>query len=72
MRTAVPFDRGRELGWTPITDLVEEIHEGDPSLRRDWPLHYWGLEPLDRKRRDWQLGYASIFRLGPPVAGSRT
>jgi hypothetical protein len=52
-----------EYGWRPVTDLIEEIHEGDPSLRRDWPLHYWGLEPLDRTRADWKVRYASVFQL---------
>jgi hypothetical protein len=31
----------RELGWRPVTELISEIHEGDPSLRRGWPLEYW-------------------------------
>jgi chemotaxis methyl-accepting protein methylase len=54
----------RELGWTPVTELVREIHEGDPSLRNDWPLQYWGLEPFDNRRSDWSLRYASVFQLG--------
>ena len=53
----------RDLGWKPVTDLIGEIHEGDPSLRRDWPLHYWALEPLDQRRIDWQMRYASVFEL---------
>jgi chemotaxis methyl-accepting protein methylase len=52
-----------ECGWRPVADLIEEIHEGDPSLRRDWPLKYWGLEPLDRTRADWRVRYASVFQL---------
>jgi chemotaxis protein methyltransferase CheR len=52
-----------EQGWRPITDLIEEIHEGDPTLRRDWPLCYWGLEPFDRSKEDWKVRYASVFRL---------
>jgi len=54
----------RELGWIPVTELINEIHEGDPSLRKDWPLQYWGLEPLDRRRKDWEIRYASVFQLG--------
>jgi SAM-dependent methyltransferase len=54
----------RELGWTPVTELIDEIHEGDPSLRKDWPLRYWGLEPFDQRRRDWALRYASVFQVG--------
>lgn len=60
IRTKVALD----LGWTPIRDLVEEIHDGDSSLRRDWPWKYWGLEPFTRKRRDWSVRYASAFQLG--------
>lgn len=52
----------RELGWKPVTELISEIHEGDPSLRRDWPLAYWGLEPFDRGRIDWKMRYASVFQ----------
>jgi chemotaxis methyl-accepting protein methylase len=53
----------KELGWRPVTELISEIHEGDPSLRRDWPLQYWGLEPLDQDRIDWKMRYASVFQL---------
>jgi chemotaxis methyl-accepting protein methylase len=54
----------RELGWSPVTELIREIHEGDPSLRRDWPLQYWGLEPFDQGRIDWAIRYASVFQCG--------
>lgn len=53
----------RELGWQPVPDLIREIHEGDPDVRRDWPCEWWGLEPLDERRPDWQLRYGAIFRL---------
>src|SRR5438045_5413468 len=53
----------RELGWTPVTDLIREIHEGDPSLRQDWPLQYWGLEPVQQNRLDWMIRYASVFQI---------
>jgi chemotaxis methyl-accepting protein methylase len=52
-----------EQAWRPVTDLIEEVHEGDQTLRRDWPLHYWGLEPLDRGKEDWKVRYASVFQL---------
>ncbi len=55
-----------ELGWTPIPELIEEIHNGDPSVRRDWPWKYWGLEPFDRKKPDWAVRYTSFFQLGKP------
>ena len=62
VRTKVALD----LGWEPVPELLEEIHEGDPLLRADWPWRWWGLEPLDRRRRDWRTRYASVFRLSTP------
>ena len=53
----------RRLGWQPVPDLIREIHDGDPSVRRDWPWEWWGLEPLDDRRRDWQLRYAVACRI---------
>ena len=53
----------RDLRWQPVTELINEIHEGDLSLRRDWPYKWWGLEPLDPERDDWHLRYATVFRL---------
>jgi chemotaxis methyl-accepting protein methylase len=53
-----------DLRWTPVPDLVEAIHNGDPSVRRDWPWRYWGLEPFDPKKRDWRTRYAAVFQLG--------
>src|SRR5205823_13675918 len=58
----------RALGWTPCAELREEIHEGDPSLRTDWPCKYWGLEPIDKRRPDWEIRYASVFRIGEEAA----
>jgi chemotaxis methyl-accepting protein methylase len=58
----------RDLGWIPVTELITEIHEGDFSLRKDWPLQWWGLEPFDQRRRDWDLRYASVFQLGVATA----
>jgi chemotaxis methyl-accepting protein methylase len=54
----------RDLDWRPVTQLMREIHEGDPSLRRDWPLEYWGLEPFDQRQIDWKVRYTSVFQLG--------
>lgn len=55
---------GRDLGWRPVWELIEEIHDGDRSLRASWPWAYWGLEPFDPTRPDWALRYASVFQLG--------
>lgn len=60
VRTKVALDSG----WTPVRELLEEIHEGDPCLRRDWPWEYWGLEPLNKKRAEWEVRYAAAFRIG--------
>ena len=53
----------RELGWEPLQELFEEIHYGDPYLGKYWPSQYAGLEPLDKRRRDWRIRYAAAFRL---------
>lgn len=53
----------RQLGWQPVPDLIREIHDGDPSVRGDWPWEWWGLEPLNDRRRDWQLRYAVAYRI---------
>jgi len=53
----------RDLRWTPVLDLIREIHEGDVSLRRGWPLEYWGLEPFRDTRADWRIRYASAFHI---------
>ena len=60
IRTKVALD----LGWMPVPDLREDIHDGDPSLRNNWPLEYWGLEPFNKERRGWEVRYASVFQLG--------
>jgi chemotaxis methyl-accepting protein methylase len=62
VRTNVALD----LGWEPVSELRAEVHDGDPSLRAGWPWKWWGLEPLDRRRPDWETRYASVFRIGRP------
>ena len=56
----------REMDWNPVTDLMREIHEGDVSIRRGWPLEYWGLEPFCDNRPDSRIRYASVFQIGEP------
>jgi len=63
VRTTVALD----LGWKPVPDLMEEIHEGDPWRRDLWPWHYGGLEPFDKRRPDWKVRYASCFRAGEQI-----
>jgi chemotaxis methyl-accepting protein methylase len=60
VRTKVALD----LGWEPIPELRVEIHDGDPLVRADWPWQWWGLEPLDRRRLDWETRYSAVFRIG--------
>jgi SAM-dependent methyltransferase len=62
VRTKVALD----LGWEPLAELLAEIHDGDPSVRADWPWQWWGLEPLNRRRHDWQTRYAAAFRIVSP------
>ncbi len=62
VRTKVAVD----LGWEPVPELMTEIHDGDPSVRADWPWEWWGLEPLNRRRHDWQIRYAAVFRIDSP------
>jgi SAM-dependent methyltransferase len=59
IRTKVALD----LGWEPVTESLTEIHDGDDSVRADWPLQWWGLEPLNPRKRDWQTRYAAVFKL---------
>ena len=44
----------KDLGWKPLQELIEEIHKGDPRMGRDWPWNYSSLEPLNKRRRDWE------------------
>ena len=62
VRTKVAID----LGWEPVPELTAEIHNGDPSVRADWPWQWWGLEPLNGRRQDWQTRYATAFRIVRP------
>jgi chemotaxis protein methyltransferase CheR len=52
-----------ELGLEPVPELRSEIHDGDPLVRSDWPWQWWGLEPLDRRRPDWETRYSAVFRV---------
>jgi SAM-dependent methyltransferase len=59
----VRTDVARDLGWEPVDDLLDEIHDADPALRNYWPWDWAGLEPLDRRRPDWRMRYATVFRI---------
>jgi len=66
VRTKVATD----LRWKPVRELLEESHDGDPSVRRDWPMNYWGLEPLDKSRQNWIVRYAAVFQIGERAISS--
>jgi chemotaxis protein methyltransferase CheR len=59
----------RDLGLTPITTKFEAVYTAEELLEA-WPLRFWGLEPMDRKRRDWPVRYTTVFRV--PDGGSIT
>lgn len=61
----------QELGWEPVADLIEEIHHGDPGMRIQWPFHYSGLEPLNKRRKDWKIRYAAAFQVNSVTSGQR-
>ena len=61
VRTEVADD----LRWHPLQELLEEIHEGDLCMKTFWPWHYAGLEPLNKKRKDWNRRYAAAFQVLP-------
>ena len=65
IRTEVAAD----LGWNPLTELLEQIYEGDRFMKGFWPWHYAGLEPLNKRRQDWTLRYAAAFQLGSYCEG---
>jgi chemotaxis methyl-accepting protein methylase len=52
-----------DMKWEPVTELMEEIHDGDPSLRDGWPFDYWAKEPIEPGRRDAMIRYASAFKI---------
>jgi chemotaxis methyl-accepting protein methylase len=58
VRTKVATD----MKWNPITELAEDVHEGDPSIRNTWPLTYWSKEPFQASRTDAAVRYASAFQ----------
>lgn len=53
----------RELGLIPVTARLEEIYTAEEGMLEAWPLRFWGLEPMDRRRQDWTARYTTVFRL---------
>ena len=53
----------RKRGFVPLDFQIGKIHDEARRARAvGWPTSYWGLEPLQRDRRDWKARYATIFR----------
>jgi SAM-dependent methyltransferase len=59
VRTRVALD----MKWKPVAELLEEVHDGDPSIRDGWPFDYWAKEPIRARRRDATIRYASAFQI---------
>lgn len=52
----------RELSLIPDVAAIPALHNGDVTVRKNWPFDYWGLEPIDRGRSDWTFRYGVAFR----------
>lgn len=61
-----------DLGWQPVDELLQEIHDGDSCLRGQWPFQYAGLEPLNKHKSDWKMRYASAFQAGSAAAKNQS
>lgn len=53
----------RQLGLIPMTARLEDIYTAEEGMLTAWPLSFWGLEPIDRKRQDSPARYTTVFRL---------
>ena len=51
-----------QSGFEPVSDRLEEIHNGDYTLLRGWPWVYWGLEPISAKVENYLSRYAMVWR----------
>jgi chemotaxis methyl-accepting protein methylase len=49
--------------WKPVAELMEEIHDGDPTIRTGWPFEYWAKEPFQTGRPNAIVRYASAFQI---------
>jgi hypothetical protein len=49
------------MKWKPITELMEDVHDGDPSI--SWPFEYWAKEPFQARGRHAMIRYASAFQI---------
>jgi chemotaxis methyl-accepting protein methylase len=58
VRTRVAHDSD----WTPLTEFLEAVHDGDRTLLEGWPLEYWSIEPFQPSHPDRDVRYASVFQ----------
>jgi hypothetical protein len=49
----------------PLPIRLEQIHNAELDLdaRRHWPWKYYGLEPLNRSRKDCVQRYSAVFQV---------
>ena len=52
----------QSLGLDPVDDMIEEIYLADWNALAHWPFTYWGREPIDKRRRDWKVRYAAVYK----------
>ena len=52
----------RKMNLHPLQYKIEAIHKEAQNARAiGWPYNYWGLEPFNASRGDWQRKYATIY-----------
>lgn len=62
----------RELGLIPVPARVEDIYTAEEGMLTAWPLSFWGLEPMDRRRQDWPARYTTVFSFRSPDGDQHT
>ncbi len=45
----------------PLNWNIAEIHDADDMRRSSWPWHYWSLEPINSRERNYLMRYSTIF-----------
>lgn len=52
----------RSLGLEPVSRMIKEVYLADWNALAKWPFKYWGREPMDATRSDWEIRYGSVFQ----------
>jgi chemotaxis methyl-accepting protein methylase len=50
------------LGLVPVRDMIEDVYLADWNALARWPFSYWGREPFDATRPDWEMRYAAVYQ----------